>query len=161
MGTVQDTEDLVSDTFLKAVENVSRFDYRGMGSFAAWLFRIAHNVVSDFRRQRGRRQEPLSLETVPDIQDSRLSPDNAVVRKEDFAHLRRLIDTLSPRRQEVILLKFFGGLRNREIGQILRLDERAVASHLCRGIEDLHRIYADSPDRITDGGTYEHAAPVE
>ena len=64
VGTVQDTKDLVSDTFLKAVENVSRFDYRGMGSFAAWLFRIAHNVVSDFCCQRGRRQEPLSLETV-------------------------------------------------------------------------------------------------
>jgi DNA-binding NarL/FixJ family response regulator len=38
-------------------------------------------------------------------------------------------------------LKFFGGLRNNEIAQVLGIDERTVASHLCRGLEDLHCRY--------------------
>ena len=63
------------------------------------------------------------------------------MQKEKFKSLQQLISTLSPRRQEIITLKFFGGLRNKEIAQILRLDERTVASHLCRGLEDLHQRY--------------------
>ncbi len=52
-----------------------------------------------------------------------------------------MIETLSPRRQEVITLRFFGELRNQEIAEILSLDERTVASHLCRAIEDLQNKY--------------------
>ena len=41
----------------------------------------------------------------------------------------------------MITLRFFGGLRNMEIAALLELDERTVASHLCRGLRDLHRRY--------------------
>jgi DNA-directed RNA polymerase specialized sigma24 family protein len=39
------------------------------------------------------------------------------------------------------MLKFYGGLRNSEIAAVLGLDERSVASHLCRALDDLHRSY--------------------
>jgi DNA-directed RNA polymerase specialized sigma24 family protein len=38
-------------------------------------------------------------------------------------------------------LRFFGGLHNNEISAILGLDERTVAAHLCRGVQDLQRRY--------------------
>ena len=143
VGRVQDAEDLVSDTFLKVVEGLDKFRWRGEGSFAAWLFRIAHNLVSDFYRRGRGSEEAVPLEELPELEASTLLPAEVVMQKEKFAHLRRLIGTLSPRRQEVITLKFFGGLRNQEIAEVLELDERTVASHLCRGVKDLHRKYVD------------------
>jgi RNA polymerase sigma-70 factor (ECF subfamily) len=141
VGRVQDVEDMVASAFLKATERLGHFEWRGDGSFAAWLFRIAHDLVVDFYRSDGKAPESRSIDELPDMRSDPLLPDDAVMRKEKFAYLRQLIGTLSPRRQEIITLKFFGGLRNKEIAHILGLDERTVASHLCRGLEDLHGKY--------------------
>ncbi|MCK4450458.1 MAG: sigma-70 family RNA polymerase sigma factor, partial [Anaerolineae bacterium] len=102
VGRVQDTEDLVADTFLKVVERLDKFQWRGEGSFAAWLFRIAHNLVSDFYRRGRGSEESVPLEELPELEASTLLPADAVLQKEKFAYLRRLIGTLSPRRQEII-----------------------------------------------------------
>lgn len=151
VGRVQDTEDLVADTFLKVIERLDEFQWRGESSFAAWLFRIAHNLVSDFYRRGRGPEESVPLEELPELASSTLLPADAVLQKEKFAYLRRLIGTLSPRRQEIITLKFFGGLRNKEIAVLLELDERTVASHLCRGLEDLHRKYVNEFVQTKEG----------
>jgi len=151
VGRVQDTEDLVADTFLKVIERLDGFQWRGEGSFAAWLFRIAHNLVSDFYRRGRGPEESVPLEELPELASSTLLPADAVLQKEKFAYLRRLIGTLSPRRQEIVTLKFFGGLRNKEIAVLLELDERTVASHLCRGLEDLHRKYVNEFVQTKEG----------
>ena len=122
---------------------MSRFQWRGDGSFAAWLFRIAHDLVVDSYRQNHRETDSTSLEDSPDLRSENLLPYETAVQMEQFLNLRHLIGTLSPRRQEIITLKFFGGLRNRDIAQMLVLDERTVASHLCRGLDDLHHKLAN------------------
>ncbi|MCS6842335.1 MAG: RNA polymerase sigma factor [Roseiflexus sp.] len=48
VGKTQDTEDLVAETFLKAIENIDEFEWRHTSSFAAWIFSIAHNLVLNF-----------------------------------------------------------------------------------------------------------------
>ena len=141
VGRVQDAEDLVASTFLKATERLSQFEWRGDGSFAAWLFRIAHDLVVDFYRRDGNAPKSVSIDELPEIKSDSVLPGDAALQKEKFAYLRQLIGTLSPRRQEIITLRFFGGLRNKEIAGILGLDERTIASHLCRGLDDLHGKY--------------------
>ncbi|HYN88733.1 MAG TPA: sigma-70 family RNA polymerase sigma factor, partial [Ardenticatenaceae bacterium] len=140
----QDAEDLVADTFLRLIEKGERLEWRDERSFTAWLFRIAHNLVNDYYRRSGQRADNVPLDMLPELSANTLLPDDVLLKQELFARLRLLIGALSPRRQEVITLKFFGGLRNQEIAEILGLDERTVASHLCRGLEDLHRRYIDS-----------------
>lgn len=144
LGRVQDTEDLVADIFLTAVQKLDQYEWRGTGSFTGWLFRIAHNRVSDFYRRRENKQEPLPLADLPDLEADTDHPIDTVLQKEKFDHLRRLINTLSPRRQEIITLKFFAGLRNQEIAHLLGLDERTVAAHLSRGLADLQRKYEEA-----------------
>ena len=141
VGRVSDTEDLVSDIFLRVVERLDSFEWRGAGSFAAWLFRIAHNRVGDYYRQSQRDNQQVTWDELPEIENNSPLPSEAILQKERFAHLRQLIASLSPRRQEIITLKFFGGLRNQEIATLLNLDERTVASHLSRGLVDLQRCY--------------------
>jgi RNA polymerase sigma-70 factor (ECF subfamily) len=154
VGRVQDAEDLVSEAFLKAVEGLAagRFEWRHEGSFAGWLFRIAYNCLADHHRRKGAPGEPLDLDELPPIlllQADSL-PEDAVLRKEEFAQLHRFLLTLSPRRQEIITLKFFGGLHNSKIAKVLGLDERTVASHLCRGLDDLHRKYLQETANAAD-----------
>lgn len=147
IGRAQDVEDLVSEIFLKMMEGITNFEWHHENSFVGWLFRIAHNTVNDFYRKSPPVDEPLSLEELPELRASVLLPEDAVLRKEKFAQLRRLINVLPPRRQEVILLKFFGRLRNQEIATILGLDERTIASHLSRALVSLHREYVKQLNR--------------
>jgi RNA polymerase sigma-70 factor (ECF subfamily) len=150
----QDAEDIISEVFLKAMRMLSGFKWRHENSFAAWIFRIAHNLVVDYYRQHGR------VETL-DVRDTMgkpgsdgsskilfglksraLQPEEALTQRETFRQMQALIETLSPRRQEVITLRFFGGLRNKEIAHVLNLDERTIASHLSRGLRDLRDRYS-------------------
>jgi RNA polymerase sigma-70 factor, ECF subfamily len=147
MGSRSDAEDVVADTFVRALDALPRFEYRGPGSFAAWLFRIAHNrVVTESGKNRHRVDlDADSLAGRPaSVVDQ--SPEATLEQAEDAQLIRRLIQLLSPRRQEVVTLRFFGDLRNQEIAEVLGLDERTVASHLCRALEDLRTKYLDATD---------------
>ena len=143
VGRERDVEDLVADVFVRIIEALPGFEYRGPGSFTAWIFRIAHNRVIGFLRLHRHRAEAVSLDQIPEIHSSIPLPDDLLQQKETFLRLRDQIRTLSPRRQEIITLRFYGGLRNREIAVVLGLDERTVASHLSRALEDLQHKYAD------------------
>jgi RNA polymerase sigma-70 factor (ECF subfamily) len=149
----QDAEDIIAEVFLKAMRGIGSFRWRHENSFAAWLFRIAHNLIVDYYR---RREQVETLETAfnPGVSASdsgsrsvaasigcTLRPEEALTRQETFQQMRSLIETLSPRRREVITLRFFGGLRNKEIADVLNLDERTIASHLSRGLRDLRDRY--------------------
>lgn len=146
VSSQQDAEDLTSDIFLKVVESIGGFEHRGGGSFAAWVFRIAHNTVQQFYRADSRYDA--ALDDIDDLHGEHL-PDEALALKERVGMLQRHITKLTPRRQEIVSLRFFGGLRNQDIAAVLNLDERTVASHLCRALEDLRRIYQQ--EEVSDG----------
>lgn len=147
-----DVEDLVSETFVKVFEHLDTFRWQGTQSFSAWLFRIAHNTVQDFQRRGARHPGAVPLDEVVLLHHPARCPDEIVMQDEEATRLHMLITTLSPRRQEIVRLKFFGNLRNHEIAMVLGLDERTVAAHLCRALSDLHQKYTNA---MEDG--YEHA----
>lgn len=140
VGNQQEAEDITATVFLKAIEGLSTFEYRGPGAFAAWLFRIAVHGISESYRSEARRPA-VPFAELPDVEGPELLPDEAFTQKEQALRLSQALARLSPRRQEVISLRFFGGLRNHEIAAVLDLDERTVASHLCRALEDLKQLY--------------------
>ncbi|MEL6307150.1 MAG: sigma-70 family RNA polymerase sigma factor [Chloroflexota bacterium] len=142
VGRRQDAEDITADVFMRVLRKVHTFEYRGAGSFAAWIFQIARNQVAQFYRYADRQPDSLiPLDALPHMQGDNLLPDEALMRKETFARLQGAIASLSERRQEVVTLRFYGGLSNQEIAHVLDLDERTVASHLSRAIDDLQRTY--------------------
>ena len=141
LSSVSEVEDIVSEVFLRSIEKIRSFRYQGPGSFAAWLFAIAHNLVIDSHRRKWRSM--VKLDDANKLDDISLPPDLIAVRNEESRQLYQALRTLSKRRQEVIGLRFFGGLRNQEIALVLGIGERAVASHLSRGLRDLH-VYLQS-----------------
>jgi RNA polymerase sigma-70 factor (ECF subfamily) len=150
VGAQQDAEDLVSQIFLKVVEELARFEWRHAHSFAAWLFRIAHNIVVNFHRDASRAGAPLPQDALPAIAANALLPEDALLRKELFAQLHLMVNELPSRRREVLSLRYFAGLRNQEIAEVLGIAERTVASTLSRALSDLHTRLkiADASDNL-------------
>lgn len=142
IGPTGDVEDVVAEVFLKVSGGLRGFTWRGPGSFAAWLFRIAHNEVARHYRQIGAHAHDVSLETVSETHGGLSTAGTTLETLERTELIKKLLDELPPRKREVILLKFFGDLRNREIAHILNLDERTVASHLSRGLDEMRRLWS-------------------
>lgn len=149
VGPVGDVEDVVAEVFAKMSGGLRRFDWRGPGSFSAWLFRIAHNEVAGYYRRMGSHLRDVPLETLPEAPGEHPLNGSTIESAERATLIRELLNELPPRQREVILLKFFGSLRNREIARILELDERTVASHLSRGLNELRQRLPDDVDEAT------------
>lgn len=130
----QDAEDVVSEVFLKVLKNLGQFRYQHGLSFAAWIFTIARHAVSDFYRRRPPDQT-LSLQAAPLATET--PPDLALIEREGARDLRRLVAALPERRRDVVMLKFFSGLRNQEIAVVLGIGEKSVAANLSRALKDL------------------------
>ncbi|MEZ4516513.1 MAG: sigma-70 family RNA polymerase sigma factor [Chloroflexota bacterium] len=121
-----DAEDLTARTFMKAWEHIGNYDDRGL-PFSAWLYRIAHNLVANWHRDRSRRQI-ISLEDIGQWQNDDDGPELKAVLAEDRAMLERAISRLPADRQELLALKFVDRLSNSEIGAVMGRSEGAVKS---------------------------------
>lgn len=125
-------QDLTAAVFERAV--AKQHTLRRPEAFGAWLFRIARNVVAG--HYRGRRST-VPLEQIDEQRASDASPPEVVMRREELAHLREVLATLSKREQEIIHLKFGGGLGNQEIAEVVRLSAGHVAVILFRALRKL------------------------
>ncbi len=141
VGNLHQTEDLVSKVFLRATEKYPDFQWRHSHSFNSWIFKIAQNAIVDFYRSQTNDPTSLGIDDLPEIAAEVGNVEKQILAKERFKLLQELICSLNPRAQEVITLRFFGGLSNQEIASILELNERTVSSYLSRGLRDLDEKY--------------------
>jgi RNA polymerase sigma-70 factor, ECF subfamily len=151
VGSVESAEDVVSEVFFKVAQGLGGFEWREESSFTSWLFRIAHNATASYWRERNRLdawEDRTGLyQEVAEVRDKSPMPEEEMLRKEQGERMRRLVGRLPQRRQEVITLRFFGELQNKEIAAVLGVDEHTVASHICRGLRDLHRLWVEEASR--------------
>ncbi|MEB2289248.1 MAG: sigma-70 family RNA polymerase sigma factor [Anaerolineae bacterium] len=125
-GNHQDAEDLTSRVFFKALAHIGNYTDRGV-PFSAWLYRIAHNQVANWHRDRGRqRVVPLDDFTVNSAAAD--APETAVVSGDEEARLLQSIRELPSERQQLLILKFVEHLSNAEIGAVMNRTEGAVKS---------------------------------
>lgn len=126
VSNVHDAEDLTSRTFYRALSHLHTYEDRGI-PLSAWLYRIAHNLVANWHRDRARRPVVALDQLVLKSRDSERAED--VVESRDSARLlREGMRKLDPARQELLVLKFSQGLSNAEIGEIMGRSEGAIKS---------------------------------
>src|SRR5574341_1363605 len=131
-GSVKDSEDLTSQTFMAALEGIR--SYRGSGSFAAWIMGIASKKRLMFFR--GSRPE-VPLDAALHYPSPGLPTDKAANQRLQLESVCRALRQISPDRAEAISLSFFGGLSNLETGRVLGKSEAAVKMLIARGLQDL------------------------
>jgi RNA polymerase sigma-70 factor (ECF subfamily) len=133
-----DAEDVAAEAFARLLRELERFRWRGAG-FEAWLFRIAANLVVDRIRARGREQAD---EEVPARADGTQSddPEAAVLRAETSEELGDMLTRLPADQQEVLLLRFAGGLDTHETGAVMGRKANAVRQLQFRALQSLRQM---------------------
>lgn len=134
-----DAEDLAHQTlYLVARTRVrtGRYD-PGMGTFDAWILKIARNVWTDHLRQIGRHPERETAQDA-DIGDGALLATHAEpARQETATMLHELLMQLPPEQREALILHDFEGLSYREAGETLGVPQGTVASRRELGLTKL------------------------
>lgn len=134
VGDSYDAEDLTTQTFLKMLESIDRYNRQSV-PFAAWLFRIAHNLSVDHFRA-ARRSRP--ADEVPEPAGSHdPSAEERALRSIAHTSLLTLINRLSDDQQKVVTLKFVFDFSNGDVATILGKTEGSVKSLQHRALETL------------------------
>jgi RNA polymerase sigma-70 factor (ECF subfamily) len=139
IGNIEEAEDITSLVFTRALTHIASF--RG-GSFPAWLFRIAHNVLANhFRDQRG----TIPLERVEQIgRDD--DPLEKLETNEERQHIMRLVATLSEEQRNLLALKITARLSAKEIGVVIGKSEGAVRVAIHRVIQQLRATWDEEEE---------------
>ena len=153
-GRLRRTEeclDLTQETFLRVYRGVG--GYRGDGPFAAWLFRIAWNVLHRHRsRAAGKASRQVPLEDLqvelPEAAGKGEAPSardegqalRAVLHAERVRTLRRAISKLPDQRRKCVILWAYRGLTYEETAVALRLSLGTVKAHLAQARKQLESL---------------------
>jgi RNA polymerase sigma-70 factor, ECF subfamily len=153
-----DAEDITQQVFLRALESIGSYRWRGT-PFASWLFRIAHNLVVDYWKKKSR--ERTAAVAPGDIDEAVAAPagDPAELAelRFDMKQLTAACERLSDGQREVISLRFAGGLSVAEAAKVMGKSEGAVKVLQHAALVKLRRIVvadAGPADRKTGEVVY-------
>lgn len=141
MGSVEDARDVAQETFVHAYQKLHTF--RGESAFYSWLFRIALNSSTSYRRAQkkhasiDRRRDETGAEP-PDL-SLESSPSFSMEQNEQHELVRRVIGQLPEEFRVPLVLKEFEGLRYDEIAEICECPVGTVRSRIFRAREELKR----------------------
>ncbi len=143
LGNYETARDITAETFLKAYQNISWFQWRNI-PFSAWLYKIAANEINQYFRKV--KYTPSILD---DLQlqnklasDPGIETEKAALQKQseeytEFNLIQQHLLKLSIKYQEVIALRFFEEKNISEISEILNKKQGTVKSLLSRGLRHL------------------------
>ena len=131
--TSDEAQDVVQDAFLSLQRHLASEGKQE--NIRGWLFRVAHNQARN-RQTSYHRRFGESLEGEMDFQADQATPEQRVLEKEKFRRLATAIRLLTESERECLLLRA-GGLRYREIGEVLGIATSTVGDTVERAIKKL------------------------
>lgn len=141
VGNHHEAEDLTAKVFHRALNHIPHYNDRGV-PFAAWLYRIARNLVANWHRDNKRRQI-VALEHVTLKGDRRETPHQVAERTNERELLLEAIKELPSERQQLLTLKFVEKMSNADIGRIMGRSEGAIKSLYHRTLVSLKQLLAE------------------
>lgn len=121
IGNETEAEDVTQQVFIKALQSISSFRWKGV-PFSAWLFRIAHNQVIDYLRKKGKQATVYLNESLSNDDN----PQLATERKLDIEQLILATKHLTKAQREVICLRFTSELPTAQVAKVMGKSEGAV-----------------------------------
>jgi RNA polymerase sigma-70 factor (ECF subfamily) len=149
VGSQPDTEDLTSQTFLKAWDAIGDYEWRNY-PFGAWLFRIAHNLVVDYHRAK---RPALALDDATPQLEHRASrdtvrPERVLAELITEDRVRHAIGRLTEEQQQVLILRFFEGLSTGEVADIMGKRRGAIRGLQFRALGALRDMLHREQDEL-------------
>ena len=138
LGEASLAEDMAGEVFLRMLESVQS-DRAWRTSLTGWLYRIAHNLVIDHYRRRGRHDVTELDERVTSDERTgapRISVEHMLTQQQ----LTLALTYLTDEQQEVVVLKFVEDMSNSEIAEIMGKSKGAVKALQHRALTTLRRV---------------------
>jgi RNA polymerase sigma-70 factor, ECF subfamily len=142
-GDFDETADIAANTFFKAFKNINNFSYKGI-SVKIWIYRIATNEVNLYFRHKQKHNSLFERIDSADknifnnyLLDDKKELEMELQKHDQFLAILESLKTLPVKYQEVISLRYFEGKDNKEITEILNINEGTLKSLLSRGLEKL------------------------
>ncbi len=139
---VETAEDLTEETFLRVWQHLPRYR-AGKTPFSAWVFRIAHNLLTDHYRKHKPTDE--IADDVADHNDA-AHPIKLTELRLNQVRLKQAIGKLGDRYQQVIVLKYINELSNIEVAATLGKTEAAVRVLQFRALKELKKMLGAGDD---------------
>lgn len=125
-GNHHDAEDLTARVFQRALLHVGAFEDKGV-PFTAWLYRIAHNLVANWHRDRSRRPV-VPLDQHVAVSEIAVHPEVEAIAREEQSSMLEAVLQLPDDRQQLLILKFVERMSNAQIGEVMGRTEGAIKS---------------------------------
>ena len=154
LGNHHDAEDLTAKVFYRALNHITHYNQKG-APFAAWLYRIAHNLVVNWRRDNQRRQL-VALEHLDLSGNMHENPHYAAEQTNERELLLAAIQYLPRERQQLLMLKFVEKMSNAEIGQVMGRSEGAIKSLYHRTLVSLKELLAEHENLVNEVKSNNH-----
>lgn len=137
----EQTADLTAQVFLKAMQHISKYSYKGV-PFSAWLYRIALNEINQFFRQNNRRPI-VSLED-HHTNDLAQEMDDKAGFEINLQQLKTVIQQLDPDELIMVELRFFEKRSFKEIGDIIEITENNAKVKMYRLLQKMKKMFEQS-----------------
>ncbi len=134
----EQTEDIVSDIFLKVAENLLKYD-PNKANFNTWIFTITKNTMTDYYRLR---RVHVSIDDEADSINVSVDFEEQcnIILDEQLRELYLALTNLDDRTRYILALKHFEGLNNREIARRIGMNESTVSTIYVRGLKKLREL---------------------
>ena len=145
-GNVDDTNDLLQETFVKVYLNLQRYSSRF--TFGQWVYTIARNTFIDYMRRK--RDDTVPIDRIGERVSSSWggpTPEERMITDQSRARLESLLERMSPRYRKLIELRFFKEYSYEEIAAELQLPMGTVKTQIHRAREQLCRYITESGSR--------------
>lgn len=141
------TEDLFQETFVKAIVNLQQGRYQSDGKFAAWITRIAHNLVIDlFRQERNENlisNDESEIDLLNSAKFSEGTIESQMVNKQVLKDVARLVEELPEAQREVVRMRFFENKSFKEIAESEGISINTALGRVRYAISNMRRIAAE------------------
>src|SRR5437899_5852819 len=149
VGNHHDAEDLTEQAFLQAYRHFERAVRESDGRpLRPWIIRIAHNLASNYHRDRARR--PTAALDAIEPPSHPHGTERIVAGREELRQVMSNLDKLGDDRRDALIMRFALGMSNREIARALGRTDGATKVLIHRAIKQLEEEMAREPEELGD-----------
>ena len=136
--------DLFQDTFVKAITTIKQGRYVENGHFAAWVSRIAHNLIIDYFRQvknenlQSTDDDESNILNRKELSQSTIEDD--MVASQIHTDVRRLIRTQPASQRQVLVMRYYKNMSFKEIADTTGVSINTALGRMRYAILNMRRL---------------------
>ncbi|WP_027000847.1 RNA polymerase sigma factor [Eisenibacter elegans] len=135
-------EDLLQETFIKAIKTLQSGRYQEEGKFLPWLLRVAHNLAIDYLRREKRYPEVVFSDgdhVLNALSFAEDSVETLQIQAETVAQLRNLIQRLPEKQREVLIMRHYAGMSFQEIADATQVSINTALGRMRYALVNLRK----------------------